>query len=188
MDSYQNDNPQDDRPGDGGGHGGGHGDVLQWLSRQLDGELPAREQVLLSDHLDGCPRCALVARDWQVAQRLMRDDAIASARRAPLGLADRIVARLKPLVPVAAAPAAQLEPEAAVVPLRALRRSAMLAASCLAALASIWFSTEPDQMSASSAVPALGSDDPALQRVLDRWQKGRDAAPSFFEMALPAGR
>ncbi|MBM4013961.1 MAG: zf-HC2 domain-containing protein, partial [Planctomycetes bacterium] len=70
-----------------------HDDVLRWLSRDLDGELPAREQVLLNDHLDGCPRCSAVAREWRAARRLLAADAALAARRAPVGLTERIMAR-----------------------------------------------------------------------------------------------
>lgn len=187
MDSTNRD--QDDMRADdrGAAAGDGHEDVLRWLSRELDGELPAREQVLLADHLDGCPRCAEVARDWRATRKFLRADADAAARRAPVGLTERIMARLAP-APVEPVLAGAVPTPLLQLPMRLLRRSAAVAAACMIALAGAWFATEPAAVSATSGTPALGRDDPALQRVLERWQKGRTAPPSFFELALPAER
>jgi len=165
-----------------------HEDVLQWLSAELDGELPERQRILLTDHLDGCPRCAAVARDWRATRAVVRRDAVESVRRVPVGLADRIVARLEPAAPFATAGAPAAGVALAPAPLRVLRRSAALAAACLALIAGLWIATEPSHASATVPRAAGAIDDPALQRVLERWQKGRAAPPSFFELVLPASR
>ncbi len=166
-----------------------HEDVLQWLSAELDDELPERQRILLADHLDGCPRCAAVARDWRATRVALGRDRQQAARRVPVGLADRIVARLEPSAPLATATASASGALAlAPAPLRVLRRSAALAAACLALIAGLWIATEPSHASATAARAPSAIDDPALQRVLERWQKGRAAPPSFFELVLPAPR
>ena len=159
-----------------------HDDVLQWLSAELDDELPEPQRILLDDHLDGCPRCAAVARDWRATRVALGRDRRQAARRVPVGLAERIVARLEPAAPLATT-------AVALAPLRVLRRSAALAAACLALIAGLWIGTEPSHASATAGRSSSGAiDDPALQRVLERWQKGRAAPPSFFELVLPAPR
>jgi anti-sigma factor RsiW len=160
-----------------------HEDVLRWLSSDLDGELPARDQVLLNDHLGGCPRCASVAREWRAARKLMAVDAALAARRTPVGLTERIMARLEPI----AVAGAETSPTHAL-PLQSLQRSALLAAACLLGLLCSWLVSEPRVVSATATGPALGKDDAALERVLERWQRGLSARPSFFELALPVSR
>ncbi|MBL8840383.1 MAG: zf-HC2 domain-containing protein [Planctomycetes bacterium] len=185
-----------------------HGDVLQWLSRSLDGELPRREQILLDDHLDGCPRCQRVALDWRRLSSALRRDAAESQRRAPVGLDERILARIateaatggaaaatgaavggESLVESRAAswPRASDEPSAPL-PIGWLRRSAALAAGLLLLLGLGWVASGPRQASAAARPSALEQADPALRRVLERWQRGRAAPPSFFELVLAGDR
>ena len=163
-----------------------HDDVLLWTSRALDGELPERERILLEDHLAGCPACAQVAADWRGVQRAIARDALS---RSPIGLADRIMARVTR--ESGEVPAMRSEPAGlGVVPLiRRLRVSVALAAGLLAVAAGLWLATAPTQAMAGSE-RGIASSDPALARVLDRWQQGRRAPPSFFELILtpPARR
>jgi len=175
---------------------GTHEDVLGWMSKELDGELPERERIFLSDHLSGCPPCASVAAQLRAASRTLRADARA---RPPVGLSDRILARIaragEPARPVAAVADASraggaLHPRAggALHPraggaLQMLRWSAALAAGLLA-LASVAYVAQSPKTAVAANQPTLRTADAALMRVLDRWQKGRAAAPSFFELLL----
>jgi len=171
---------------------GVHEDVLAWVSRELDSELPERERILLADHLDGCPRCASVAAQLRSAHRALAVDARA---RPPIGLPDRILARIAragEAEDAASATADAGEPASrrggAVV--RMLRASAAVAAALLVVVGSVHVAQGPTQAVAGDA-PTLEAADPALVRVLERWHKGRAAAPPFFELLLapfaPAG-
>lgn len=177
-----------------------HDDVLQWLSRSIDGELPRREQILLEDHLDGCPRCQRVALDWRRLSGALRRDAAASQRRAPVGLDERILARIATeaaaggtVAATEAAAGAESWPVArgessAPLSIGWLRRSAALAAGLLLLLGIGWVASGPRQASAAARPSALEQADPALRRVLERWQRGRAAPPSFFELVLAGDR
>ncbi len=161
-----------------------HDDVLQWLSRSLDGELPEREQILLADHIDGCPRCARVAVEWRSMRGLLREEAALAARRPPVGLDERIMARIK----MEAAPshtASDRDGDLPIAPvMRWVRRSAAVAAGILLLLGVGGVVWGPQQASATVTPSALERADPALRRVLERWQKGWSAPPSYFEMVL----
>lgn len=167
-----------------------HHDVLQWLCRSLDGELPRREQILLEDHLDGCPRCQRVALDWRRLSGALRRDAAASQRRAPVGLDERILARIATEAAGGGAESWQGARGDASAPLSIgwLRRSAALAAGLLLLLGVGWVASGPRQASAAARPSALEQADPALRRVLERWQRGRAAPPSFFELVLAGDR
>ncbi len=180
-----------------------HEDVLRWLSRSLDGELSDREQILLADHVDGCPRCAQVALEWRRVHAVLRRDALAAQRRAPVGLDERILARIADaangVVEVGGAAeslAAPVDGEAArdergrqaMPPLQWMRRSAAIAAGLLVLLGVSWVASGPEQASAAARPSALEQADPALRRVLERWQRGRSAPPSFFELVLTESR
>ncbi len=156
---------------------GTHDDVLRWMSLELDGELRTRERILLTDHLTGCPPCASVAAQLRSARRAFTADASA---RPPVALVDRILARIARAeeTPVAVgARGGSL--------LRMVRASAALAAGMLVLVGSFYVAHGPTRAVAGST-PTLQMTDPALMRVLERWERGRAARPAFFELLLPA--
>jgi anti-sigma factor RsiW len=167
---------------------GAHQDALAWMSRELDGELSERERVLLYDHLDGCPTCARVAAQMKAQHRVLAADA---RLRPPVGLVERIVAYVgragEPAQSAAAERDGAGQPAAARAgsALRLLRASAAFAAALLVLAGGVYVASEPRQAAAAGA-PSLKASDPGLLRVLERWQKGRAAQPSFFELLLPS--
>lgn len=69
---------------------------LEWrekMSLRLDGRLSAADEMLLDDHLASCPACAEEWQRWQEVDCLFRT---APAVEAPVDLAERVLARLKP--------------------------------------------------------------------------------------------
>jgi anti-sigma factor RsiW len=165
---------------------GAHEDVLRWLSRDLDGELSERERILLSDHLDGCPPCEQVARQLRSAERALAEDA---AVHPPVGLVERILARIDrggvaaPALETSQPAMAHAAAVRTLRPLVSLKWSAALAAGLLALVTSVHLARAPKLAVASTTREFAGSD-PALKRVLERWQRGRAAPPSFFELLL----
>jgi hypothetical protein len=156
---------------------GAHEEMLRWFSRRLDGELPEREAILLADHLDGCPRCALVASQLRAARRAIAAD---ESVRSPVGLVERIVARASRAEPVAA-DAAPSRP-ALRFPVGILRASAALAAGLLLLVGGLYVAQGPKHAMAGAS-PTLRAD-PDLARVLGRWRAAHSSDPSLLELLL----
>jgi anti-sigma factor RsiW len=159
-----------------------HEDILQWLSRELDGELADPQRILLNDHLDGCPRCATVAAQWRSLRRALAADARAQPPEVRVGVVDRILAHVQraeageeSAVPLAetAAPGSR---RAVVLPFTStLRRSAALAAGLLALIGTLYVARGPTT-AVATGTGTIKTSDAALMRVLDRWQRGRRGA------------
>lgn len=160
-----------------------HDDVLAWVSLELDGELGARERVLLDDHLSGCPRCAQIRRELQGVRGFARDDS--ERVHAPVGLVDRVVAHV--MAPERAAAPTEAA-QAPILVMRRLRRSAALAAAVLLVLGGIYVGRLPREAGAtpiSHGVRPLESD---LQRALTRLESTPERGPGFLELLLPPPR
>jgi anti-sigma factor RsiW len=61
------------------------------MSLHLDGETTAEERLALHEHLQHCPGCAILWRDWVDTDRLMRTQPLAAA---PAGFPARVALRL----------------------------------------------------------------------------------------------
>ena len=107
---------------------GAHEDALRWLNRALDGEISERERILLDDHLSGCPPCSTVASQLRAASSVLRADA---RSHPPVGLVDRILARIARSGEPAAPLAETGSSSRGLAVVRPLRWSAALAAGLL---------------------------------------------------------
>jgi anti-sigma factor RsiW len=161
---------------------GAHADALVWLNRSLDGEISPRDRILLDDHLAGCVRCSAIAAQWRSIERAVRVDA---KPRTPVGLVDRIVSRVTRTA-AAAGETAAADAVPRFAPIRMLRMSAALAAGLVVSVGLFWLGSQPSGASAATRSPSiLESQDPALLRVLERWERGHAAQPTFLELLLP---
>ena len=60
----------------------------EWLSRALDGELPADQRQALDEHLAACPQCRALQQEWASFATFMRGQKIESAQPPEAAWAD----------------------------------------------------------------------------------------------------
>jgi predicted anti-sigma-YlaC factor YlaD len=60
----------------------------EWLSRSLDGELPADQRQALDEHLAACPSCRALQAEWSGFATLMRDQEIPAMQTPEAAWAD----------------------------------------------------------------------------------------------------
>jgi anti-sigma factor RsiW len=70
----------------------GCNEAREWMSLRLDGQLEPAEEEQLSEHLRGCPSCALAWSHWQELDGLLRT---APAMAPPEGLLALVMERLR---------------------------------------------------------------------------------------------